>query len=83
MLFFYIICGCLIFALSGFVFHINRLAIYRRRIIRHFSKQTDYSPFMLTKGQEAHIKQCFFKGDSVQSCIDTLAEQVNHKNKSD
>ena len=36
MLIFYIICGCLVFALSGLIMQFNRLAIYRRRIIRHF-----------------------------------------------
>lgn len=67
MLFFYIICACLIFAVSGLIFHFNRLAIYRRRIIRHFSNQVGYSPFILTKQQEAYIKQSFLKQESIQS----------------
>jgi len=37
MLIFYIIFGCLIFALSGLIIQFNRLAIYRRRIIRNLA----------------------------------------------
>lgn len=81
MLVFYIIFGCLIFALSGLVMHLNRLAIYRRRIIRHFSNQVHYSPFVLSKYQEAQIKQCFFKGKSIQNCIDQLAYEISHNSK--
>ena len=72
MLFFYIICGCLVFAASGLIMHFNRLAIYRRRIIRHFSAMTTKAPFVLSDNQEQQIKQCFLKGTSIQKCIDQL-----------
>lgn len=72
MLFFYIICGCLVFAVSGLIMHFNRLAIYRRRIIRHFSAMTTKTPFVLSDNQEQQIKQCFLKGTSIQKCIDQL-----------
>ena len=80
MLIFYIICACLIFVISGLIFHFNRLAIYRRRIIRHFSNQVDYSPFVLSQKQEKQIKQCFLKAMSIQQCIEKLAPEINHKN---
>lgn len=72
MLIFYIICGCLIFAISGLIFQFNRLAIYRRRILRHFAKNNQPKPFVLSANQEQQIKQCFLKGTSVQQCIDQL-----------
>jgi hypothetical protein len=72
MLFFYIICGCLVFAVSGLIMHFNRLAIYRRRIIRHFSAMAPQTTFVLTEDQEQQIKQCFSKGTSIQKCIDQL-----------
>jgi hypothetical protein len=79
MLFFYVICGCLIFVASGLIMHFNRLAIYRRRIIRHFSNQVDYTPFILLKHQEVTIKQCFTNGKSIQHCIDILADEIMHQ----
>jgi hypothetical protein len=72
MLIFYIICGCLIFAISGLIFQFNRLAIYRRRIVRHFAKKSQRTPFTLSEVQEQQIKQCFLKGTSIQQCIDKL-----------
>lgn len=80
MLIFYIVCGCVVFAISGVIMHINRRASYRRRIIRHFvaiqqNKQQSNAqppPFVLTEAQEQQIKQCFLKGLSTQECIDKL-----------
>lgn len=76
MLIFYIVCGCIVFALSGMIMHINRRAIYRRRIIRHLAATQQNSPkkipFVLTAAQEQQIKQCFLKGISIQECIDKL-----------
>lgn len=72
MLIFYIICGCLIFAVSGAIMQFNRLAIYRRRIIRHLAESHQKSPFVLSKKQEQQIKQCFLKGTKIQQCIEQL-----------
>lgn len=84
MLIFYIIFGCLIFALSGLIIQFNRLAIYRRRIIRNLAdsqqknkQQCDQhnnqqSPFVLSKKQEQQIKQCFLKGTKIKQCIERL-----------
>jgi len=75
MLIFYIICGCLVFFVAGTIMQFNRLAIYRRRIIKHFSTSTTYnkkSPFILSSHQEQQIKQCFLKGISIVACIKTL-----------
>ncbi|PKG37572.1 hypothetical protein [Psychromonas sp. Urea-02u-13] len=72
MLIFYIICGCFIFAASGVIMQYNRLAIYRRRIIRHFAKSSQQKPFILSESQEQHIKQCFLKGISIQHCIEQI-----------
>jgi nucleoside permease NupC len=72
MLIFYIICGCLVFALSGLLMQFNRRAIYRRRIIRHFAAQTSPDLFILSQPQEEKINQCFLKRVSIQECIDQL-----------
>lgn len=72
MLIFYIICGCIIFALSSVIMQFNRLAIYRQRIIRHFINAGNPLPFILTEQQEQQIKQCFLQGTSIQQCIDNL-----------
>lgn len=73
MLIFYIICGCLVFAISGLIMQFNRLAIYRRRIIRHLSGlQTQTSTVVLSKAQEQTIKQCFLKGIKIQECFEKL-----------
>ena len=73
MLIFYIICGCLVFAVSGLIMQFNRLAIYRRRVIRHLSAQTEQaSPFVLSKTQEKTIKQCFLNGIKLQECIEKI-----------
>jgi len=72
MLIFYIICGCLVFALSGLLMQFNRRAIYRRRIIRHFAAQTSPEVFILSQSQEEKINQCFLKRVSIQECIDQL-----------
>lgn len=69
MLLFYIVCGCLLFIVSGFMMQVNRLAIYRRRIIRHFANTTKHV-FILSDSQEKHIKRCFSQGVSMQKCID-------------
>lgn len=69
MLLFYVICGVLIFAVSGLLLQFNRFAIYRRRIIRHFANTTKHT-FILSKSQEKHIKRCFYKGVSIQICIE-------------
>jgi len=78
MIIFYIICGCITFAAAGVIMQFNRLAIYRRRIIRHFTTLPQYStqetPFVLSKTQEKQIKQCFLKGIKIQQCIDQLEE---------
>jgi len=76
MLIFYIVCGCVVFAVSGLIMHINRRAIYRRRIIRHLAatqqNPAKQMPFVLTETQEQQIKQCFLEGISIQECIDKL-----------
>ena len=72
MLVFYIICGCLLFALSGLLMQFNRRAIYRRRIIRHFAAQTHPEVFILSQAQEEKINQCFLKRVSIQECIEQL-----------
>lgn len=84
MLIVYIIIGCLIFALTGLIIQFNRLALYRRRIIRHLadSEQTNklhsdqhnsqQNPFVLSKKQEQQIKQCFLKGTKIKQCIEQL-----------
>ncbi|MEJ6080665.1 hypothetical protein MT391_19355 [Vibrio sp. 1-Bac 57] len=80
MLIFYIICGCLIFAISGFIVQYNRLAIYRRRIIRNLANQSSLTkserppqtPIILSDHQEQQIKQCFLKGVSIPQCIKQL-----------
>jgi hypothetical protein len=72
MLIFYIICGCFVFAISGLIMQYNRLAIYRRRIIRHFANSTQQIPYILSESQEQQIKQCFLKGISIQQCIEQL-----------
>lgn len=72
MLIFYIICGCIVFAISGVIMQYNRLAIYRRRIIRHCSAHSQQTPFILSTSQEQHIKQCFLKGLPIQQCIEQL-----------
>ncbi|WP_025563104.1 hypothetical protein [Psychromonas sp. SP041] len=68
MLIFYIICGVLVFAGSGLFMHINRLAIYRRRIIRQLATNSKQMPFILSESQEQKIKQSFLKGLSVKEC---------------
>ena len=72
MLIFYIICGVLVFAGSGLFMHINRLAIYRRRIIRKLAVNSKQTPFKLSEPQEQKIKQSFLKGLSVNECIKEL-----------
>jgi hypothetical protein len=72
MLIFYIICGATVFALSSYLFHRNRLAIYRRRIIRHLSDNTKQKPYHLSAEQESKIKQNFLNGLSYQACITEL-----------
>jgi len=76
MLIFYIICGCLVFALSGLIMQFNRLAIYRRRIIRHLSTHTEQaSPYVLSQAQEKTIKQYFLEGINIQECIKKLESE--------
>ena len=72
MLIFYIVCGCIIFAISGLILQFNRLAIYRRRIIRHLANSSQVTPFILSASQEQQIKQCFLKGIPIQQCIEQL-----------
>lgn len=72
MLIFYIICSCLVFLISTVIFQFNRLAIYRRRIIRHLAKQSQHNPFILNDQQEQQIKQHFLRGDSIKTCIHQL-----------
>lgn len=72
MVIFYIICSCLVFALSGLIMQFNRYAIYRRRIIRHFAAQHTPKLFTLSKTQEKKIKSCFLQGVSIQECIEQL-----------
>ena len=76
MLIFYVICGFLIFVLSGLIMHFNRLAIYRRRIIRHFQTKQNVT-FILSKEQEKTIKQCFLEGLKTEACIERLDEQAS------
>jgi len=68
----------MIFALAGVLMQFNRLAIYRRRIIRHFATLPQYSsqetPFVLSKTQEKKVRQCFLKGIKIQQCIEQLEE---------
>jgi len=72
MLIFYIVCGVLVFAISGLLFQLNRLAIYRRRIIRHYCALSEQPPFILSASQEQQIKHCFLQGISIQKCIERL-----------
>lgn len=72
MLIFYILCGCFVFALSGLIMHFNRLAIYRRRIIRHLAEDSEQSPFVLSEKQEKKIKHCFSIGKPIQKCVEEL-----------
>ena len=76
MLIFYIICGFSIFVLSGLIMHFNRLAIYRRRIIRHFQTKQNIV-FILSKDQESIIRQCFLEALKIEVCIGRLEEQKN------
>ena len=69
MLIFYIICSCLVFVISTVIFQFNRLAIYRRRIIRHFAQHSQHKPFILSDQQEQQIKQHFLRGDALKVCI--------------
>ncbi|MDN2664803.1 hypothetical protein [Psychromonas sp. 14N.309.X.WAT.B.A12] len=75
MLIFYIVCGVVVFALSSFLFHRNRLAIYRRRIIRDISESSQKSPFMLSTQQEQKIKQCFLNGVTREECVNLLMSE--------
>jgi len=72
MLIFYIICGAVVFALSSYLFHRNRLAIYRRRIIRHLSDKAEQKPYRLSDVQESKIKQDFLNGLNYKECITEL-----------
>jgi hypothetical protein len=72
MLVFYIICGVLVFAGSGLFMHINRLATYRRRIIRKLASNSEQTPFILSEAQEQKIKKCFLKGLSIDECCAQL-----------
>lgn len=75
MLIFYIICGVVVFALSSFLFHRNRVAIYRRRIIRDLGSRSQQKPFILTTQQEKKIKQCFFNGVAQDECVRLLISE--------
>lgn len=79
MLIFYIICGCAVFGVSGVIMQFNRLAIYRRRIIRHFTATPAYqdqlAPFILSKEQEEQIKQCFLQATPIKECIEMLSAE--------
>lgn len=72
MLFFYIVTGVLFFAVAGVLMHTNRLATYRRRIIRELAKDTEQKPFVLSEAQEKKIKQCFLNSVSREDCIKQL-----------
>ena len=72
MLIFYIICGVVVFALSSFLFYRNRLALYRRRIIRQLSDESEQQPFRLSAMQESKIKQYFLDGLKYKECIKEL-----------
>jgi len=78
MFIFYIICACITFAIAGVVMQFNRLALYRRRIIRHFNTMPQHQapnpPFVLSEKQEKQLKQCFLKGINIQECIEQLEE---------
>jgi hypothetical protein len=75
MLIFYIICGVVVFALSSFLYYRNRLALYRRRVIRQLSNKSEQQPFRLSATQESTIKQCFLSGFSYENCIKELDQQ--------
>lgn len=79
MLIFYIICGCAVFGVSGVIMQFNRLAIYRRRIIRHFAATPAYqaqaTPFILSEEQEKQIKQCFLQATPIKECIEMLSAE--------
>jgi len=75
MLIFYIICGVVVFALSSFLFYRNRLAIYRRRIIRDISESTQQKPIILSNPQEQKIKQCFLNGVTREDCVNLLMSE--------
>ncbi|RBW44024.1 hypothetical protein DS885_11975 [Psychromonas sp. B3M02] len=75
MLIFYIVCGVVVFGLSSFLFHRNRKAVYRRRIIRDLSKETQQSPYLLSPEQEQQIKQCFLNGVTREECVRLLMSE--------
>jgi len=75
MLIFYIICGVVVFGLSSFLFHRNRLAIYRRRIIRDLSESSQQKPYVLTTPQEQKIKQCLLNGVTREECVSLLINE--------
>lgn len=69
MLIFYIICGCIIFAISSLIMQFNRLAIYRQRIIRHLANNNPQTQLVLSANQEQQIEQCFLQAIPTQQCI--------------
>lgn len=75
MIVFYIICGLLLFAISGFLMQITRLSTYRRRIIRTLSDNNSTTPFVLNKAQEKVIKHCFLNRESTADCIKQVKSQ--------
>ena len=72
MLIFYIILGCIIFAISSLMMQFDRLAIYRHRIIRHLAKVNQQTPFILSENQELQIEQCFLQAIPIKKCIKQL-----------
>jgi len=75
MLLFYVLASCVVFIIAGSIMHVNRLAIYRRRIIHHYSQKTEQATaFILSDEQENTIKKCFKRGFSTQQCIEKLEQ---------
>ncbi|MEL0628497.1 hypothetical protein [Psychromonas aquatilis] len=76
MIIVYIICGLLLFAISGFLMQVTRLSTYRRRIIRTLSDSSSSStPYVLNKAQEKIIKHCFLNRESIADCIKQVKSQ--------
>jgi len=75
MLIFYIVCGVIVFGLSSFLFHRNRLAVYRRRIIRDISESKQQNPVILSTPQEQKIKQCFLNEVTREECVSLLMSE--------
>jgi len=72
MIIFYIVCGLFVFVSSGLFMHMNRLATYRRRVVRYLASNRKQTPFILSETQEQKIKECFSRGFNIDECFEQL-----------